>query len=473
MIKQIGFPIFSSENKKLADKSTILAEPIPSIDLLERACYQLVRKLEKEISQDVPIHIVCGNGNNGADGLCIARILNFKGYSVEVSVLQNQSQFTIEHNIQFRLLELTTVKITRVKNIENFFISKDQLIIDAIIGAGLNKALDGEIRKIVLKINELNPIVFSIDNPTGIGTWDHFEGQYIHANKTFCLGTVSPALLSRNYQQDIVCVDIGLIETQGPTPLGWFLMEGKSTEFIESILPKHKKHDHKGNRGHALVIGGNMGMHGAVCMSAKMASNVGAGNVTICSQTNTLPYITTMPEIQFKESALDGKAADYLEIEGYESIAIGPGLGVSAKTTAFLSFMLGKRIIAPMVFDADALNIIAKNKNLIQRVPENSILTPHPKELERLFGKFDNENSKWKFLSEFARKQKIHILAKDTYSILFCADGEIYVNGTGNERLAKGGSGDKLTGLIAGYLAQGLKAKHAAICGMFELIEFA
>lgn len=469
----IGFPIFSSENKKLADKTTILSEPIPSIDLLERACYQLVKKIIQDIPSNKTIHIICGNGNNGADGLCIARILNFKGYSVEVSVLQNQSQFTIEHSIQFRLLELTTVKITRVKTIEDFVISKDQLLIDAMIGSGLNKAIEGLILEIVHKINGLTAEVWSIDNPTGIGTWDHFEGQYIHAVKTFCLGTVSPALISRNYEQDIVWVDIGLTETQGPTPLGWFLTKGKSTEFIESILPKHKKHDHKGTRGHSLVIGGNTGMHGAICLTAKMASNAGAGNVTINSQLNTLPYISSMPEIQFKESSLDGRAADYLEIDGYDSIAIGPGLGVNAKTTAFLSFLLGKRIFAPMIIDADALNIIAKNKNLIQRIPANSILTPHPKELERLFGKFDSENSKWKFLSEFARKQKIHILAKDTYSILFCADGEIYVNGNGNERLAKGGSGDKLTGLIAGYLAQGIETKHAAICGMFKLIDFA
>lgn len=473
MNASIGFPIFSSENKKLADKTTILSEPIHSIDLLERACYQLVKKIIQDLPSNKTIHIICGNGNNGADGLCIARILNFKGYSVEVSVLQNQSQFTIEHSIQFRLLELTTVKITRVKTIEDFVISKDQLLIDAMIGSGLNKAVEGLILEIIHKINGLTAEVWSIDNPTGIGTWDHFEGQYTRAAKTFCLGTVSPALISRNYEQDIVCVDIGLTETQGPTPLGWFLTEGKSTEFIESILPKHKKHDHKGTRGHSLVIGGNTGMHGAICLTAKMASNAGAGNVTINSQLNTLSYISSMPEIQFKESSLDGRAADYLEVDGYDSIAVGPGLGVNAKTTAFLSFLLGKRIFAPMIIDADALNIIAKNKNLIQRIPANSILTPHPKELERLFGKFDSENSKWKFLSEFARKQKIHILAKDTYSILFCADGEIYVNGNGNERLAKGGSGDKLTGLIAGYLAQGIETKHAAICGMFQLIEFA
>lgn len=473
MNASIGFPIFSSENKKLADKTTILSEPIPSIDLLERACYQLVKKLEKEIPENQTIHIVCGNGNNGADGLCIARILNFRGYSVVVSVLQNQSQFTIEHKIQYQLLKSTPVIITEIQAISELNILQNQIIIDAIIGSGLNKPIDGFLNEIIVKINESQNIVYSIDNPTGIGTWDHFEGQYIRAAKTFCLGTISPSLFNRSYIQDIRSIDIGLVELQGPTPLGWFLTIEKSSEFIKSLKPKHLKHDHKGTRGHTLIIGGNMGMHGAVCMSAKMASKVGAGNVTICSQTNTLPYITMMPEIQFKESALDGKAADYLDVDGYSSIAIGPGLGVTAKTTAFLSFLLGKRIFAPMVIDADALNIIAKNKNLFQRIPENSILTPHPKELERLFGKFENENAKWKFLSEFARKQKIHILAKDTYSILFCADGEIYANGTGNERLAKGGSGDKLTGLIAGYLAQGIQTKHAAICGMFELIEFA
>ena len=285
-------------------------------------------------------------------------------------------------------------------------------------------------------------------------------------------GTISPDLLNRTYNQDLETLDIGL-NLDSSNPLGWFLTDKLSRHFIDSIVPQKNKHHHKGSKGHVLLIGGNKGMHGAIAMAAQMASKIGTGNVTVLSHPDSMHYLSGNPEIQFKSSELTGKSTDYFDFEGYQAIGIGPGLDCNAATTAFISFLLGKRNLPPMVLDADALNIIAKNKTLLDRIPTDSLFTPHPKELERLFGKFENENEKWKLLSDFSRKHGIHILAKDTYPVLFCSDGEIFSCGTGTEKLAKGGSGDKLTGIIAGYMAQGLKTKHAAICGMFLLNELA
>ena len=472
MMKPIGFPIFSSENKKLTDKQTILSEPIPSLDLLERACYQLSKKITSLINKSNFIHIVCGQGNNGADGLCLARILSFHGYQIKVSIINVFSKKTIEYERQLELLNHTNVSIQLYQDTELPKFLPQEVIIDAILGSGLNQKISGFFQTIIQEINQSGNIIMSIDNPSGLGTWDDFDGEYVHANFTFCLGTISPSVLNRKYEQNLIPIDIGL-DLSSANPLGWYLTKKSSQDFINTLIPQKNKHHHKGSKGHALLIGGNKNMHGAIILAAQMANKIGTGNVTVFSHPDSLKYVSHLPEVQFYGSELNGKATDYFNFEGYQALGIGPGLDCNAATTAFLSFLLGKRNLPPLVIDADALNIISKNRNLLPKVPVNSVLTPHPKELERLFGKFNNENEKWKTLSEFARKSGIHILAKDTYSILFCNDGEIIVNGTGTEKLAKGGSGDKLTGIITGFVAQGIKPKHAAICGMFLLNELA
>ncbi len=471
MKRPIGFPIFSSESKRFADKNTILSEPIPSVDLLERACYQLAQYFIKNIDRTQHLHFVCGSGNNGADGLCLARILHFHGYKVKISCVQH-AKVSAENTLQFSLLEHSNLPISIVQTADDLIIHSHEIIIDAILGSGLNKKLNGLLELIVIKINQSESTIYSIDNPTGIGSWDHFEGHFIMATKTFCLGSITPSLFNRALLQDIEVIDIGL-NLQNVNPLGWYLNKAQSQDFIDNICPPIKKHDHKGSKGHVLLIGGNKGMHGAIVLSGQMANKIGTGNVSILSHPETLPYVSSIPEIQFKSAELSGKTTDFFDFGGYQSIGIGPGLDCTAATTAFLSFLLGKRNLPKLVIDADALNILSKNKALLPKIPKESILTPHPKELERLFGNFESENEKWKFLSEFSRKHELHILAKDTYSILFCSDGDIYVCGTGTSKLAKGGSGDKLTGLISGFMAQGLKTKHAAICGMFLLNELA
>ncbi len=471
-MKPVGFPIFSSENKKLTDKQTILSEPIPSIDLLERACYQLAKKIVSLVSKNSTIHFVCGQGNNGADGLCLARILSFIGFQTKVTIIGTFKKPSVEYLLQLQLLNSSLVSILFLNTNENPHFEAHEVIIDAILGSGLNQKVSDEMNSIVQSINESGNTIISIDNPTGLGTWDHYEGSYVQANYTLCVGAISPSLMNRQYKQIIIPTDIGL-DLSTAHPLAWFLTKEMSQHFIETIVPQKDKHHHKGSKGHTLLIGGNKNMHGAIALTAQMASKIGTGNVTVFSHPDTLHYLSHYPEIQFYGIEINGKATDHFDFEGYRSIGIGPGLANNAATTAFLSFLLGKRNLPPMVIDADALNIISKNRNLLAKIPLNSVFTPHPKELERMFGKFETENEKWKILSEFARKSGIHVLAKDTYSILFCNDGDIFVSGTGTEKLAKGGSGDKLTGIIAGYMAQGIKTKHAAICGMFLLNELA
>jgi NAD(P)H-hydrate epimerase len=287
-----------------------------------------------------------------------------------------------------------------------------------------------------------------------------------------CIGGVTPSILNRKYVQDIAMIDIGLLQDNQSNLTGTFIQSPKSDQFVEGLMPKANRHAHKGMKGHSLLLGGNKGMSGAIALSAIACSEVEAGNVTVGSVLNTLNYIDHYPNIQFLETKLDGQSIDSIDFSKYNAIGIGPGLGINAGSLAFLSILLNTVKNIPMVIDADALNIIGQNKNLISRIPAGSILTPHPKELERVFGAFESQEIQWKHLSDLAKSMQIYILAKDTYSVLFCADGEIYANGNGNESLAKGGSGDTLTGLITGLLSQGLSAKNAGICAMYQLGEF-
>ena len=469
---QPGFPILSSDKKREWDKYTILTEPIPSLDLLERACYRIFLSLKKELNNNQTISIVCGQGNNGADGLCLARILVFNGYSVNVQRIDFANSFSNENNIQFELLLNSNISVETIHK-ENYlnFLPKTEIIIDAIFGSGLNKPFDSELNFIVDKINKSNARVISIDNPSGIDTWNSIGNPFVHAQKTYCLGSISPSNFDRDFEQDLEPIDIGLSSIEGDA-IGYFLKHPQSSNFIQELIPKNHKHAHKGTKGHALLLGGNKGMSGAIAMSAVSCSATGAGNVTVGSIHDTLQYLCHHPHLQFLELNLNGKSVDNIHFQKFSAIGIGPGLGVSAHTTAFLSILLNTVKNIPMVLDADALNIISQQKVLLARIPKGSIITPHPKELERLFGTFDSFEQKWHFLLEYAKTHKINILAKDTYSILFSEDGEIYVNGNGNESLAKGGSGDTLTGIIVGYLAQGILPKNAAICGMYQLLEF-
>ncbi len=468
----IGYPILSAPQKKDLDKNTIISEPIPSNDLLERACYRVFLSLKKIIKLDQTIDIVCGQGNNGADGLCLARIMAFHGYKVCIYRLNITDKYSVEYLFQNELLSQTKIEIKEINKYNcKFFSSSADVIIDAIFGSGINAAIKNPIDILIEKINLSNANIISIDQPSGLNTWSSFEGPFVRANKTICIGSVTPSMLNRFYLQDIEIIDIGL-QQENLMLLGKFLQSPMSDGFVESLMPKPNRHAHKGTKGHSLLLGGNKGMSGAIALSAFACSEIGAGNVTVGSNINTLNYIDHYPNIQFLETKLDGQSIDIIDFSKFNAIGIGPGLGTNANSLAFLSILLNTIRHIPMVIDADALNIIGQNKKLIARIPVGSILTPHPKELSRLFGEFESQELQWEHLSNLAKTMQIHILAKDTYSVLFCADGEIVANGNGNETLAKGGSGDTLTGLITGLLSQGVSPKYAAICGMYQLSKY-
>jgi len=467
-----GYPILSAQQKKELDKNTIISEPIPSNDLLERACYRIFLSLKKIINTDQTVDIICGQGNNGADGLCLARIMTFHGYKVCVYKLNITDKYSVEYVFQNDLLFQTKIEIREINKYNcKFFSSSANFIIDAIFGSGINTIIKAPIDILIEKINLSNAYIISIDQPSGLGTWSSFEGPYVKANKTLCVGSITPSLLNRLYLQDIEIIHIGS-QNENIKFIGTFIQSPFSDSHVAGLLPKPNRHAHKGTKGNALLLGGNKGMSGAIVLSAVACSEIGTGNVTVGSIINTLNYIDKYPNIQFLETKLDGQSIDTIDFTKFNSIGIGPGFGTNANSLAFLSILLNTIRNIPMVIDADALNIIGQNKNLIPRIPAGSILTPHPKELSRVFGEFESHEVQWDYLSNLAMTMQIHILAKDTYSVLFCADGEIVVNGNGNASLAKGGSGDTLTGLITGLLSQGLSPKDAAICGMYQLAKY-
>ena len=461
------FPIASSDQQKAFDRHTMLSEPIPSLDLMERACMRMATYLRKKIPQNTIVTFICGPGNNGGDGLCLARLFHHYRYPESV-ILVPSDQYSVENKIQQELLEKSGIAV-QLANLNTNIHPDTMVIIDALYGSGLNKALDGVAKALVDAMNLHKAKIISIDSPTGIGSWGSYDDTYVHAQQTLALGSVSPSMLNRDHSQSIKLIDIGL-DTLPMPKLGYYL-NFMSEDWVSQLLPKVERHAHKGSQGHVLLIGGNRGMSGAIALAAKAAHAAGAGNVSVCSQPGTLLYLSQHPNIQYIESQFSVKDIENIPMGKYRSIGIGPGLGVSTLTTAALSQLLNQ-CHQPLVLDADALNIIAQSKPLLHRLPLGSILTPHPLEFERLFGGMETQQQRWKYASEFAREHGVHILAKDTYSVLFTADGEIYANGTGSSKLAQGGSGDTLTGLICGFLAQGLESKHAAICGMFYLEKY-
>lgn len=466
-------PILSQEQSKLRDQLTILNEPIPSIDLLERACWFLFNKICRHLDSSSKIAIIAGPGNNGADGICLAKLLFQKGYDISLYKTRYSENNSIENSIQLSLVDsISNFPVFYLEDGDIFNLEFDQItiVIDAIFGSGLSRPLNNSYRELIESINQSGCKIYSIDSPTGVTTWETFDDFYVHAEIVFCMGSVCPAVIHRKYQFEIQTVEFGLLEPE--VRIGSYLDPENSQDFINSILPNPSKHAHKGSQGHSLCLGGNEGMHGAIALTARACSEVGSGNVTVAGPAGILHYLGNFPRIQFKEFKLDAKTIESIDFNKYNSIIIGPGLGQTALTTSLLSTILNIVKTTPLVLDADALNIISKNKQLLDRIPKGSILTPHPKELSRLFGDFNSLKEQWQALSDIAIRYQINILAKDTYSVLFCADGEVYVNGNGHQKLAKGGSGDILAGLIGGYLAQGLKTKHAAICGMFNQINY-
>lgn len=450
-----------------ADAYTIAQEPISSVDLMERATKAFVKAFKVEVPrQETQIAIICGEGNNGGDGLAIARLLIKEGYAncsvYLINFSAKQSEDYLQNLKRLNELDLPLMKIKEAKTLENL---GTEVIIDAVLGAGLNKPLTGEYLTLATVINGLQQKVIAVDVPTGFyaeGQLDNYNG----VKADFVITFQRPKLNfffpeSAQALARFKVVDIGLAEDFiQAQPSRWKLSE--QTDISQLIRPR-TNFSHKGTYGHALLVAGNQTTMGAALLAASACLHTGAGLTTVCLPESGLTALNTaLPEVM----ALPRTSDMSIDIfEKFTSIAIGPGLGTEGATEKLMERIIGLK--RPITLDADALNILAKRTELLTGLAPGSILTPHVKEFDRLFGEHHNWWSRVGTATEEAMNRKIVIILKNRYTFVCLPNGEVYINPTGNPAMASGGMGDVLTGMLASLLAQGYSVMDAAILGVY------
>jgi hydroxyethylthiazole kinase-like uncharacterized protein yjeF len=465
--------IFSSKQLYEADKVTIEKEGIPSYNLMERAGGYVYEWMHKRLQgQPVPIKVFCGIGNNGGDALVIARLLLKNGYNVDTYIVDCNDKRSTDFLKAYEALKNEVKKWPEIiKGVENFpEISPQDIVVDGIFGIGLNRCPEDWVKALFVKINESKAYTLSIDIPSGMYTDRGLEKDDIVVHSTFVLSFMSPKLAfflpeTGKYINMWDTIDIGLDpEYLATTPTDVQLI---SKPEIQQMYKGRSQYTHKGMFGHSLIIGGSFGKMGAVQLASKAALRAGSGLVTAYVPQIGVPILqTALPEVMVETDNFNGKVFEEIDFQTEaNAIAIGPGMGTDEKTVAAMeSFLKSQK--APLVIDADAINIIAKRPALMKQVPALSILTPHPGELERLVGKWDDDFDKLEKTAKFAKNHNVIIVIKGAHTITVY-DMQLYINTTGNPGLSTAGTGDVLTGVITGHLAQGYHPMEAAMMGVY------
>ncbi|MBI4945471.1 MAG: NAD(P)H-hydrate dehydratase [Bacteroidetes bacterium] len=481
--------ILTSDELRKADAYTIAHEPVKSIGLMERAakaCVDWIASssslLPKEKGTKPTAKIFCGLGNNGGDGLAIARLLAAKKFKVEVYIIRYSQKCSEDFLInEKRLKKAKGVKVHNILSAVQLstFLSSRQagnfqlstICIDALFGSGLNKSIEGLAAEAVNYINKSGCRIISIDIPSGLFSDKTSHGKdavIVRANHTLTFQSPKLAFMfpeNGSYVGDFSVLNIGLDEEfiSSLPSKNYFVTE----EHARFIRKPRNKFSHKGTFGHALIVAGSYGKMGACVLSSKACLSAGAGLVTVHIPKCGYDILQTAnPEVMVETDSSETIVSDNIKLDKYNVISIGPGIGTEKETQNALKVLI-QNSSDPMVIDADALNILAENKTWISFLPKNSILTPHLGEFKRLVGDADSDFEKWQRQKEFSLKHGVYVVLKGVHTCITCPDGEVYFNSTGNQGMATAGSGDVLTGILTGLLAQRYDSKQAAILGVY------
>lgn len=463
--------LFSAEQIRKIDQVTIESEPIASLDLMERAASACSTWLTDHYDIGVVFHVYCGMGNNGGDGLAICRQLHESGYEVRPYIIAHRSKGSADFDRNLQRLDQLDISVHYVNSLKEIpKVDEDAVAVDAILGIGLDKPLRGIIRDVVGGIQEAYEDIISIDVPTGLPS--DFEG--VSWNKalvathtlTFQFPKLSFFLPSTGrYTGDIHVLDIGLDEIA--------ILEEESAyhlitdDIAEGLRSPREIFSHKGDYGHALIVGGHEGMIGAAVLATKACLRSGAGLVTahVPSCGRDVLQIS-VPEAMVQPDHNERSITNIPVSSRISAIGVGPGMGREQSVFKGLEKMLSG-IDVPIVLDADSLHLIG-SAQAWELVPANAILTPHPGEFRRMIGK-DIEDS-YELLKEAISWSVTHnciLVLKGAYTAVCNPKGEVHFNSTGHPAMATGGSGDVLTGIITGLLAQRLEPFDAARYGVW------
>lgn len=465
--------IFAAEQIKQLDQYTIDHERISSIDLMERAAKSITQTIAGRWSTDTNIIVFAGPGNNGGDALAVSRLLAEKNYLVKVFLFNTKDSLSpdCEENRNRLAAVSTGVEFMEITNEFEPPKLENCLIVDGLFGTGLNKTLTGGFSALVKYINASGCEVLSIDVPSGLMTEDNslnVDANIIRATYTFTFQQKKLAYLfpeNQVFLGKVEVLDIGLSKKgieEINTP--YRVLEERD---VKALVRPRSDFAHKGEMGEALIVAGKYGMAGAAVLATKACLKSGAGKVTslIPKKNNDIMQIS-VPEAVLIHDKDDNIITDAVEAQKYRAVAIGPGLGQDENTAVAVISQI-RRGDAPCILDADALNVVASHRAWLMQLPKGIILTPHPKELERLTKHALGTYEALSNARELAKALQGYVIMKGHYSALCLPNGTVVFNSTGNSGMATAGSGDVLTGILAGLVARGYNQEEACQLGMY------
>lgn len=464
--------IFSAQQLKEADKLTIKKQGISAEELMERAGTQVFRVIHQRLENtNTHVKIFCGIGDNGGDGLVIGRLLIEQGHEVTIYVVNYSDKRSKNFLLNYDRVKNVTKKWPTLLTSEDDFpeLSSKDFVVDAIFGIGLNRPLVPWVGNLVSYINKSGAFILSIDIPSGLFADAPTKNKesIIWANHTMTFQAPKLAFFlpeTAKYAGEMEVINVGLDEEFLASTATQAQLIGKR-EALKLYNPR-EKFSHKGTYGHALMIGGSYGKMGSISLSGTAALRSGAGMLTFFIPKCGYSIVQTLlPEAM----AITDKSENFIsDIQfDFEPEVISFGVGVGQEPETMFAFeKLLEQTKSPMVIDADGLNLLSKNGLLLEKIPRDSVLTPHPLELERLIGKWKNDFQKIEKAQAFTKKYGLFLVIKGAYTITV-AEEALYINSSGNPGMATAGSGDVLTGVITGLMSQGYEPLAAAVFGVY------
>lgn len=465
--------ILTCKQQQATDQYTISQEGIASIDLMEKAATLMTEEIVRRWSSEYRIVCFAGAGNNGGDALAIARMLYMRGYEVEVFLFNPYGKISEETATNARRLqEAGCLNYTEVtSSFKTPTLTEQDVVIDGLFGIGLNRNLEGGFAAVVSLINASPAQVVAIDIPSGLMGEDNstIKRQYVvRANLTLTVHSPKLAFLfseNEEYVGEWVVLDAGISKTfTEETASPYYIIE---QEDLVPLIKPRKRFAHKGEFGHSLLIAGSYGMGGCAVLAARAAMRAGTGLVTVhAPQKNVVILQTAVPEAVVSVDIHEALFTYPIETTTYDAVGIGPGLGTDVLTATAIGQVFSQSDM-PLVIDADALNICSKHPSLLKKIPQNSILTPHLGEFERLVGDCSNSFERLTKAKFLAAEHSIYIVLKGAWTTIVTPEGDCFFNTSGNPGMAVGGSGDVLTGILTALLAQGYSPLDSCKIGVY------
>jgi ADP-dependent NAD(P)H-hydrate dehydratase / NAD(P)H-hydrate epimerase len=466
--------ILSAAQTREADLYTIQNEPVSSVNLMERASRLCTEWLLKKFDEQHAFIIVCGNGNNGGDGLCIARQLADAGRNTEVKLIRpaKEDSADFKHNLaRLKQTQISVDEFSASFSLRNNLNTQKIVVIDAIFGSGLTREASGLAAEAIATMNNAPFACVSVDIPSGLFCDDNSNNSrdhVVHANYTLTFQFPKLAFMFAENAQfvgEFHVLDIGLhpaFLADAPASFHYVTHKG-----VKQIISDREKFGHKGTYGHALIVAGSEGKTGAAILCSRAALRAGAGLVTaFVPKVSRDVMQEAVPEVMTITADEEKFISGHIPAVKFNAVGVGPGLGTEELTANSLKTLIGEQQYA-MVWDADALNILSDNKTWNSFLPAQTILTPHPGEFDRLTQKHSSGYDRMQSQQQFATKYNVIVVLKGAHTSIALPDGTVYFNSTGNPGMATAGSGDVLTGIITSLLAQGYSPVHASVAGVY------